>query len=183
MKTCLKCGSQFKTSQRINGKRHSLRSRLHCLDCVPFKRNKTSKDHTETWSKYYVYNDQKNIVARLCTRCKLTKPIESFYKKSRGHHSYCHECLVDVTLERQRNFRDKCLVYKGGQCEKCGYNKCPAAMHFHHKDPKQKEFEISKAHRRKFGTQDHVLKKELDKCALLCANCHAEVHYREITPL
>lgn len=183
MKICVKCKATFQTSQKINGKRYNLSSRIHCLDCVPFKRNRSETNHTESWSKNYIYDDRGKIVSRLCTRCKVTKPIESFHRKNKGHHSYCHTCLVDTALIGQRNFRDKCLAYKGGKCEKCGYDKCPAAMHFHHKDPKQKEFEISKA-RRKFGMiPDHILKKELDKCALLCANCHAEVHYREIVPL
>ena len=69
------------------------------------------------------------------------------------------------------------LNIRGGKCEKCGYNKCQAALEFHHLDPSQKEFAISKV--RKFSVSGILpeIKSELDKCSLLCKNCHAEEHF------
>lgn len=64
------------------------------------------------------------------------------------------------------------IEYKGGCCEVCGYNKCSAALEFHHKDPKGKDFAIS-SHSYSF----EKMKKEVDKCMLVCSNCHREIHY------
>ena len=65
----------------------------------------------------------------------------------------------------------KAIEYKGGKCIVCGYNKTPRALHFHHLDPSQKDFGISGSTK-----SFEKLKPELDKCVLLCANCHSEVH-------
>lgn len=64
------------------------------------------------------------------------------------------------------------IAYKGGRCERCGYNKCNRALEFHHMDPSIKEFGISTNINRNIDE----LKAEVDKCILLCSNCHAEVH-------
>lgn len=58
----------------------------------------------------------------------------------------------------------------------CGYNKCNTALEFHHIEPKEKSFAISTD----IHTKSEVeLKQELDKCILVCRNCHAEIHYNE----
>ena len=60
----------------------------------------------------------------------------------------------------------------GGKCRICGYSKCMAALHFHHKKGCEKKFHISQ----KVGFMKiDNLKKEIDKCILLCSNCHAEL--------
>ena len=56
----------------------------------------------------------------------------------------------------------------------CGYNKCLSALVFHHKDPSTKEFNLSKFARNNKITYE--LLRELEKCIMICANCHAEVH-------
>ena len=65
------------------------------------------------------------------------------------------------------------VEYKGGKCERCGYNKSFAALDFHHEDPSEKDFTIAHARHRSFNEE---MKKELDKCILVCANCHREIH-------
>lgn len=70
------------------------------------------------------------------------------------------------------------IRYKGGSCEICGYNKCISALDFHHKNPKEKDFSISG---KSFSYER--LKKEVDKCILVCSNCHAEIHEKEINGL
>lgn len=57
----------------------------------------------------------------------------------------------------------------------CGYNRYPGALEFHHRDPKEKDFTISS---RAHLTFDERVKQELDKCDLLCSNCHRERHGR-----
>ena len=70
------------------------------------------------------------------------------------------------------------ILSRGGKCERCGYNKNIAALEFHHKHPEEKEFQIDA---RKFAnTSMETLKKELDKCSILCSNCHREIHYPDL---
>ena len=73
-------------------------------------------------------------------------------------------------LKRYR-VKKEMVEYKGGKCEICSYNKSLRALQFHHKDPNEKDFNI--------GTKTNMcekIKKELDKCMLLCSNCHSEIH-------
>lgn len=85
----------------------------------------------------------------------------------------------DSTKKAVKNFRRnqklKGIEYLGGSCSSCGYSKCANAMHFHHVNPKEKSFQISGK-----SISWEKLKTELDKCILLCANCHAEAHAKEI---
>ena len=63
--------------------------------------------------------------------------------------------------------------YKGGKCMICGYDRCLEALDFHHIDPKKKDFGSSE----KGMTRSwEKIKNEVDKCVLICANCHREVH-------
>ena len=81
---------------------------------------------------------------------------------------------VERVVDWRRNTKRKLIEYKGGKCEICNYCKdVPSAYDFHHIDPSQKEFNISgKGIPRKL----ELLKKEVDKCKLLCKVCHAELH-------
>lgn len=66
------------------------------------------------------------------------------------------------------------IQMRGGKCERCGYNKNLAALEFHHRDPNTKKFQIDI--RTLSNTNLDLLEEELDKCDLLCANCHREIH-------
>lgn len=81
--------------------------------------------------------------------------------------------LIAAVKRRRKKLREMAIDYKGGSCQICGYNRCGAALDFHHVDEKQKEFGISaKGYTRSW----EKVKEELDKCVMLCANCHREVH-------
>lgn len=73
----------------------------------------------------------------------------------------------------RRKVKEELVNYKGGKCEVCGYDKCLNALEFHHLNPTQKDFTISNSNIYKNLDK---LKKELDKCILVCANCHREIH-------
>lgn len=80
-----------------------------------------------------------------------------------------------VVETRWRN-KMRLIDYKGGKCERCGYNSPIAAVyHFHHIDPENKKFTLGRCMTRSIER----LKSEADKCELLCANCHAEEHDKE----
>ena len=74
--------------------------------------------------------------------------------------------------ERWRQRKLDAIQYKGGKCERCGYNKYPDVLEFHHIDSTQKEANWSKM---RLWSWNKVL-IELDKCMMVCANCHREIH-------
>lgn len=115
----------------------------------------------------------------LCSKCNLEKSPTDFYAKSGRQNqlqSYCKQCNHTNVLYRQRRFKSQCVEYKGGSCESCGYSKCIGALEFHHKDPSQKDFTLARAKLTSWVKNEEKIKKEIDKCILLCANCHREKH-------
>lgn len=72
-----------------------------------------------------------------------------------------------------RKMKLRAIEYKGGKCQQCGYSKSPAALVFHHRDTTEKDFNIGSR-----VIKWEVLRPELDKCDLLCQNCHQELHER-----
>lgn len=82
------------------------------------------------------------------------------------------------TSDYRRNVKRRLIEYKGGKCQICGYNRCINALEFHHLDPNEKDFTISG------GTKSfESLKPEVDKCILVCSNCHREIHAGLISPV
>lgn len=113
---------------------------------------------------------------RRCPKCETNLSLESFYQRRGKAHSsvYCKSCTSQQTIERVRFMKSQMVEYKGGKCQKCGYNKYQGALEFHHLDPTQKDFTLS--HVKKYSFNE-TIKKELDKCILLCSNCHKETHF------
>lgn len=111
---------------------------------------------------------------KTCPKCKQTKNvILGFYiSKKNRIHGWCKDCNNRITCQKIIDRKKQCIEYKGGKCYVCGYNRYAGSMDFHHVDPSKKEFNISN-----LKTYALVnIKKELDKCILLCRNCHGEVH-------
>ncbi len=81
--------------------------------------------------------------------------------------------LREAVKKRRKRLREMAREYKGGKCVICSYNRCQRALGLHHLDPKKKEFDLSS---RGLTRSWERIKKEADKCVLLCANCHMEVH-------
>lgn len=80
----------------------------------------------------------------------------------------------------RRELKAKAVEYKGGKCTNCGYNRCLAALTFHHIDPEKKDFGISRL--LKIASWKEI-KRELSKCQILCTNCHSEHHDGYIGPI
>lgn len=76
-----------------------------------------------------------------------------------------------VANSRKRQ-KERMVYVMGGKCQICGYDKCIEALDFHHINPEEKDFQISSGNTKGW---DKVC-KELQKCAMLCANCHRELH-------
>lgn len=87
----------------------------------------------------------------------------------------CRKCGVERVTKWRRETKKRAVEHKGGKCTICGYSKCLQALTFHHKDPDSKEFKISSGNIRSWKK----IQVELDKCDLVCLNCHAEIHLGE----
>ena len=82
------------------------------------------------------------------------------------------EALIKAVVKRRKKVKTLALEYKGGSCQICHYSKCVDALEFHHIDSSLKKFGIgSKGYTRSWDS----VRNELDKCVLLCANCHREI--------
>ena len=81
--------------------------------------------------------------------------------------------IIKAVAKRRKKIRAKAIEYKGGKCYFCGYNKFVGAMEFHHLDTNKKDFGLSM----KGLTRSWIkTKNEIDKCILVCSNCHRELH-------
>jgi len=110
------------------------------------------------------------------TRIHKCKCGETDKKKFHpGRYSECRECRKKWQRDRFRRLKKFYVDYKGGKCVKCGYNKCQASLDFHHLEGKDPNWKYMRRWAKK-----RVL-KELDKCILVCRNCHGEIHYSEYT--
>lgn len=100
----------------------------------------------------------------ICRLCK--KQFKDYQGTGR---SRCGSCNTKI-----RRYRTKAaaIQYLGGQCVRCGWRGNQAALQFHHTDPSVKDFIIGNVANKKWD----VIKAELHKCILLCANCHAIEH-------
>lgn len=85
----------------------------------------------------------------------------------------CKKCASEAVQKRRDKIKLLAIEYKGGKCEICGYDKCKQALEFHHIDPNEKEFGIGE---KGYTRSIERVKEEVDKCLLVCANCHRELH-------
>lgn len=113
---------------------------------------------------------------------KCLKCLKVFTRRSnRGTAPrYCSErCANSAMVARHRKrTKFRAVEYLGGKCSRCGYAKCIGALHFHHKNPKEKSFGLScNGNTRSWAKT----LSEVKKCILLCANCHAEMHEELLT--
>lgn len=104
----------------------------------------------------------------LCRRHGWTE----FARRADGRAYRCVKCRADRVTAQRRRVKLALIAEAGGRCRLCGYDRFPGALHFHHLDPGTKAFGLSRQ-----GVYRSLARAraEAEKCALLCANCHAEV--------
>jgi len=122
---------------------------------------------------------------KICKKCNLQKLEVDFYKQKQvGNNGqiwpyldcYCKSCRLKASSDRSRNVKIKAIEYLGGKCKDCGLQDDPCVFDFHHTDPTQKELTLASRGGRSFKS----IKAELDKCELLCANCHRKRHSKQV---
>jgi len=130
---------------------------------------------------------------KICSKCKIEKSILEFNKRSvskDGHSPQCKTCNKKALKshynrnkekykKRNKKKREKLKkefedFKKSLSCIKCGESRW-WVLDFHHRDPKEKEGYINKLF---IDNSKDKLEKELEKCDVLCANCHRDVHYK-----
>lgn len=112
---------------------------------------------------------------RRCSSCKEELPINKFGAKGKDRlQSLCKSCLYAYQTKRWNAKKIAAIVYLGGKCQDCGVKVHPAVMDFHHRGEDTKEFEWFKLRLRSWGN----IVSELNKCDLLCSNCHRLRHTR-----
>lgn len=171
MRKCLKCQEEFPTRLTIDGKIRSFYNRKFCLKCSPFGTHNTQ----DLTSPNCVFEKDGKKYKR-CPSCKEVLeliPLNYYIRHNQeGFHYYCKKCQDKKTHSQQKELKQKAIQYKGGKCICCEYNKYVGALEFHHLDPKKKDFQISRG----FTYDFEKIKSEIDKCILVCSNCHREIH-------
>ena len=133
-------------------------------------------------------------IKRICKVCGELKECRWLYSFSQTgkpeYNTKCTDCFRVYSAQKQRNRnqsrhlhrkqkiverKKKAIEYLGGACSICGYKKSLAALTFHHNNRDEKERGISSM----LDWSWEKLKEELDKCDLLCFNCHMELHAEE----
>lgn len=124
--------------------------------------------------------EKENCINNL--RCHRWSTIVKEVKKC---HLLCNNCHKNLhhqeDVKNDKTYRINKLIYleyKGVKCERCCYNENPASLHFHHKKSENKSFDISEISKRfkSINDLDEYIKNELDKCEILCGNCHIVEH-------
>ena len=105
-----------------------------------------------------------------CKYCGETDS-ENFYGAKKTE---CKNCFNKRSVKRRQNLKQIAVDHLGGKCQRCGYDNYIGALEFHHKDPSSKDMTIAGT-----GKKWDAIKDEVEKCLLLCANCHREVHNEE----
>jgi transposase-like protein len=98
--------------------------------------------------------------------------LTTFVKYSARDHHRCEQCRRDRVVARRRRVKELLVEEAGGCCQLCGYDRYLGALQFHHLDPSEKAFGLGV---RGVARSLERCREEARKCALLCANCHAEV--------
>lgn len=128
---------------------------------------------------------------KICTECGLEKPICEFVRnntKKDGYTSYCKEChrkrclkyyYNNKTKYRDSSKRKRNLIkqyinnIKQKGCSMCG-EKDIACLDFHHINNKVRD--VSSLIK---NENLNKVKLEIEKCIVLCSNCHRKLHYKQ----
>jgi hypothetical protein len=118
-----------------------------------------------------------------CARCNDIKSKNSFHKEDdrisrTGTRRICKDCVAKNRRNKWLRTKTKYTEILGGKCQKCGFCEFLSPLQFHHVLDNEKEHTLSIIMMRESRTQDVIA--ELDKCCLLCSNCHDAFHASEL---
>lgn len=116
------------------------------------------------------------MITKKCNKCYRNKDIDEFYKHPANKGKRQHTCRACKLITRKHRWFEV-FKYKGAKCCHCGISDLhhPEIYEFHHIDPSLKVSSVSSL---VSGASDETLYAEVDKCILVCANCHNIEHKR-----
>lgn len=151
------------------------KTKKYCSDQCKIK-NKNISFEAKYLDNTYSYNLEHGK-SKTCTACNKEYTFEMYPPESTGYiPNICKICKSKDITNRRRLFKHQCVEYKGGKCSICNYNKSQSALEFHHLNPLEKDFQLSNSHYLSWNKHSGKIKSELDKCILVCSNCHKELH-------
>ena len=148
---------------------------LLCCNCHRETHGGLHPEYIEQTEELVREEVELDITSKKCNECGKIFKKEHFHIEHQ--HGTCKICFNNKNKIRQSRVAQQCIDYlnpEGKCCIKCGYDRYNGALDFHHRNPNEKEFMISRI-RHKNINDNH--KKELNKCDLLCGNCHRLEHY------
>lgn len=120
---------------------------------------------------------EKSLFSKMGNACKACANARARKHRTerRKDPDYIAE-FNNAIMRKGRENKRKAIDYLGGKCADCGVTYPPYVYDFHHLDMNEKEYNPSAL---LSGTRNfEKAKPELDKCVLLCANCHRTRHHR-----
>lgn len=178
MNTCKKCNTKFEPTKGLINY-----CSLQCRNSRVWNENdKKRKSEAALKSKGFDFSEEQ--IQSMIKLVEETKSLKSAAELL-GIHAKTLSKHIDFVRTKEskytyikrwrKNVKSLLVEYKGGKCqiEDCGYNRCNTALEFHHLDPNEKDFGIGESGR---TMAFEKMKKEVDKCILVCANCHREIH-------
>ena len=121
----------------------------------------------------YTFKNGMKCCSKSWTQCP-TVGVRMGLGKTTGSSKMTSETKKEYMRRYRKEQRIEAIAYKGGKCAKCGINGPPCIMEFHHPN---NDKDISKTLKNKSANGS---KEELDKCDMLCANCHRIAHLADI---
>lgn len=162
--------------------------------CLPV----VGADTTIITSMKFGKNMMNMIETKNCLKCNIIKPINEFNlnkSKKDGYQIYCRDCTRKTNnyyYNSNEDYRKKIIVGNRNRkrkvvewfrefkttlkCDQCDENH-PSTLDFHHLDPAKKDINISEAAGEGYSIEK--MKREINKCIILCANCHRKLHWNE----
>lgn len=99
---------------------------------------------------------------------RTKKQTQEYYKENKDRFAETNKKI----RARNRKIINEIKVKSG--CSRCGWNEHPSALEYHHLDPSAKKLAVARFVNFSYGIE--TILQEIDKCTLLCANCHRIVH-------
>lgn len=151
---CLTCGKPIVAKSRSS----------YCQKCYPFR------NHCKKCGRIISPSGEHKCPSDELKTCKVCGVVTNLARRR-----VCNQCKADETNARARERRKRIKAVFGSACSICGYDRCQWALHLHHVDSSEKALWSGK-HRR---TNPKEIELYPERFALVCANCHAELHEAE----